>query len=88
MEPPKNLVEIIRESIRDTIHHTLRAVVEEATERELRSALQEEEIRGLLVEVMREELKAALEDLRGRGNQGGRHRRGIRPPKSRGGRNR
>ncbi len=86
MEPPKNLVEIIRESIRDTIRHTLHAVIEEAPERDLRMALEEEEIRGLLVEVMREELRAALEDLRGRGDQGGRRRGGIHSRKSSGGR--
>jgi hypothetical protein len=41
-------------------------VVEEASERELRTALQEEEIRGLLVDVIREELRVALQDLQRR----------------------
>ena len=56
-------VQVIREGIRDTVRETLRSFVQEATERELRTALREEDIRKAIPDLLRPELHAAMQGL-------------------------
>ena len=61
----ESLVQVIRQGIRETIRNTLSAVVQEATEQELRAALREgEDIRKKVLDLVRLELESAIDDLR------------------------
>ncbi len=64
------LAQIIREGVRDTIRDTLPAVVQEATEQEIRTALREEDIRKGILEIVRQELHAAMQGLRPKSKAG------------------
>lgn len=64
------LVQVIREGIRDTVKDTLRSVVVEATEQELRTALRDEDIRKAILDLIRQELQEAMRDLRPKAKRG------------------
>lgn len=63
-ETSDTLLEAIRQGIRETVYQSLKAVVQEATEKEIRSALQKEELRKPLVELIQWELKEILEGIK------------------------
>jgi len=56
--------QFIREGIRDTVRETLKSVVHEATEQELRAALREKDVRTAILELIRQELREAMQGLR------------------------
>ena len=64
------LVQVIREGIRDTVKDTLRSVVVEPTEQELRTALRDEDIRKAILDLIRQELQEAMRDLRPKAKRG------------------
>ena len=65
----KDLKELLREGVRDTIHQTLGAVIQEVTEEELRSVLREPSFREPLMELVRLELQQAIQELRPNGKK-------------------
>jgi hypothetical protein len=60
----KDLKDLLREGVRDTIHHTLGSVIQEVTEEELRTALRQPDFRAPLMDLVRMELQKAIEELR------------------------
>lgn len=64
MERSDTLLEAIWQGIRERVYQTLKAVVQEETEREIRCDLQKEKLRKPLVELIQWELKEILESIK------------------------
>ena len=65
----KDLKDMLRDGVRETIHQTLGSVIQEVTEEELRSVLQEPSFRSPLIELVRLELEQAIQELRRNGKR-------------------
>ena len=65
----KDLKDMLREGVRDTIHQTLGSVIQEVTEEELRTVLREPSFRSPLIELVRLELEQAIQELRRNGSR-------------------
>ena len=64
--PPPDLGLAVRQAVRETVNGTVRAWVEEITASELRSEEVRNNLRPLIVELVRRELEAALKPRNGR----------------------
>jgi hypothetical protein len=66
LPPPADLTLAVRQAVRETVNGTVRAWVEEMTAAELRTEEVRDQLRPLVVELVRRELESALKTRNGR----------------------